>query len=292
MTVYLGPAGWSYADWAGIVYPKPRPRGFSELAFLARYFNAVEINTTFYHPIDAALSRSWIRKIGAREFAFTAKLWQRFTHEAAEFEPSDVHAVRAGIEPLERAGLLRAVLVQFPWSFGDSAGRRDRIRRIRDAFPDLPLVVELRHASWNTPETLRFLSELRIGFCNIDQPSSPSAICGTAHVAGRVAYVRLHGRNREAWFNPRSTVAERYDYLYSPEELKPWVERIRAMQAEAPEVFVIGNNHFQGKAVANALQIKSMLEGGPVRGPEGLVEYYKELKGYAFVPVRQPDLFS
>jgi uncharacterized protein YecE (DUF72 family) len=292
VTLFIGPAGWSYEDWAGVVYPKPRPRGFSELAFLSRYFNAIEINTTFYHPIDAALSKNWVRKIGTKEFLFTAKLWQRFTHEAAPFESSDVQTYRSGIEPLRDAGLLGAVLVQFPWSFKESEEHRSLIVRIREAFPEWPLVVELRHISWAMPETLKFLSDHKLGFCNIDQPPSKGAINQTAHVTSTNAYVRFHGRNSKAWFNPKSDVAERYNYLYSVEELTPWVDRIREMEAKSERVFVIGNNHFQGKGITNALQLRSLLTGQPVEAPGRLVELYRELERFVAKPAKQPDLFS
>jgi uncharacterized protein YecE (DUF72 family) len=288
VTVFIGPAGWSYADWSGIVYPKPRPRGFSELGFLARYFSAIEINTTFYRPVEPSMARTWARRVsGLREFAFTAKLWQKFTHEAGAFDAGDVRTYLASIEPLRQAGLLGAVLAQFPWSFSDSEESRGRVRKIREAFPDLPMVVEVRHASWGAaPE---FLSEEGLGFCNIDQPSR--GLSETAHVTSKVAYVRLHGRNREAWFNPRSSVAEKYDYLYSPEELEPWAKRIRKMAEKAERIFVIANNHYQGKAVANALQVKSMLSGGAVEAPAGLEKRYPALERFVSKRVGQAELF-
>lgn len=293
MTVRFGPAGWSYDDWAGIVYPKPRPRGFSELAFLSRFFDVIEINTTFYHPIDAAMSKAWIRKVAAGDFRFTAKLWQRFTHEAAPFTSEEVRIYRDGIEPLVHHGLLSAVLVQFAWSFSESKENRDRIERIRDAFKDLPLIVELRHISWKKAEILEFLKERELGFCNLDQPASRGAISGTDYVTSKQGYVRFHGRNRSAWFSSKSTVAEKYDYLYGVEELKPWVEAIKKMDEEAEEIFVIGNNHFQGKGVVNALQLKSLLTGKPVEAPGTVLErYQKELAGFVSNPERQPGLFK
>jgi uncharacterized protein YecE (DUF72 family) len=293
VTVHIGPAGWSYEDWAGIVYPKPRPRGFSELSFLSHYFDVIEINTTFYHPIAPDLSKGWIRKVAAGDFRFTAKLWQRLTHDAAPFAQDDVRVYREGIEPLIHHGILSAVLVQFAWSFSESKENRDRIERIRDAFKDLPLVVELRHVSWNTPDVLKFLKDRELGFCNTDQPASKGAISNTSYVTSRLGYVRFHGRNRSAWFNSKSSVAEKYNYLYSVEELKPWVESIKSMSEEGAEVFVIGNNHFQGKGVVNALQLKSLLTGKPVGAPGTVVEHYsKELSGFVSNPTRQPELFK
>jgi uncharacterized protein YecE (DUF72 family) len=80
--ICFGPAGWSYKDWNGIVYPKDRPKGFHEAAYLAQFFDTIEINTSFYRPVRPPLARSWISKIARnKNFQFTAKLWRGFTHE-------------------------------------------------------------------------------------------------------------------------------------------------------------------------------------------------------------------
>ena len=80
--ILVGPAGWSYADWEGIVYPRSKPRGFHEAAYLAQYFDTIEINTSFYNPLRAEVAASWVGKVQRNpSFQFTAKLWKRFTHE-------------------------------------------------------------------------------------------------------------------------------------------------------------------------------------------------------------------
>lgn len=258
----IGPAGWSYPDWAGKVYPLRRPRGFSELGFVASLFDTVEVNTTFYRPVAPALAAGWLRKVPA-DFLFAVKLWRRFTHEpASPADAADAKTFRAGIDPLLQNGKLGALLAQFPWSFRDTPGNRDRIRRIRESFADVPMVVEVRHVGWNEPDALHFFESLGISFCNIDQPPSRSSLPPTAHVTAPVAYVRLHGRNAKAWFDPTAGRDDRYNYLYNVEELGFWVSIIRSLSRRAARVFVVANNHFQGKAVANALQLKSALQGG------------------------------
>jgi uncharacterized protein YecE (DUF72 family) len=80
--VRIGPAGWSYADWEGIVYPAHKPRAFHAAEYLACFFDTIEINTTFYHPTGPKMARDWARRIEHNpDFQFTVKLWQRFTHE-------------------------------------------------------------------------------------------------------------------------------------------------------------------------------------------------------------------
>ena len=115
--VRVGPAGWSYADWAGIVYPRKRPAGFHEAAFLAEYFDTIEINTSFYQPLHPEHCELWLGYVAANpRFRFTAKLWQRFTHETGA-DAEDERAVRDGFDLLRDAGKLGAVLLQFPFSF-------------------------------------------------------------------------------------------------------------------------------------------------------------------------------
>lgn len=253
--ILVGSAGWSYKDWAGIVYPDPLPKGFDTLAYLARFVDCIEINSSFYRPPSPAMSESWARRTPDR-FVFTAKVWERFTHDREAFTDADVRLYSEGIAPLLAAGKLGALLFQYPWFFRDSPDSRDRLERAVDALRGwAPLVVELRHSSWL--RALDFLRELNLNFCNIDQPASSTSITGTRLVTGPVAYIRFHGRNAKAWFATGAERDDKYDYLYSREELLGWEEAIRDMEAET--LFVILNNHFQGKGMANALMLMRAL---------------------------------
>jgi uncharacterized protein YecE (DUF72 family) len=251
--ILIGPAGWSYPDWRGIVYPKHKPRGFHELDYLAHFFDAVEINTTFYNPPRPEVVKGWVRQVEHNHnFTFTAKLWQGFTHDR-NATPEDERIFKQGIEPLAEAKCLGALLLQFPWSFKNTAESREYVTKLCQQFREYPLVIEVRHNSWNKPEILGMLSELGIGFCNIDQPVIGRSIKPTENVTSPVGYVRLHGRNYKEWFTSSGDPGERYNYLYRLEELDPWVERIRHIAKESKVTFVITNNHARGKAVTNAL---------------------------------------
>src|SRR5437016_5310828 len=171
----VGPAGWSYPDWAGYVYPSKRPKGFHEATFLAQFFDTIEINTSFYAPMRADHARQWIDRVSANpRFRFTAKLWQKFTHDAivtpSVITPADEHAVREGFEVLLQAGKLGAVLLQFPFSFHRDEETTAYLEGLLRRFSAYPLAVELRHASWNDDEILAILREHGATFCNIDQP--------------------------------------------------------------------------------------------------------------------------
>jgi uncharacterized protein YecE (DUF72 family) len=268
----IGPAGWSYEDWKGRVYPEPAPRGFDALAYLSRFFDCIEVNSTFYRPASASMARAWARRT-PDGFLFAAKAWQRFTHDPDPVPPAEAAGFLDGLRPLRDAGKLGAVLLQFPWFFRDSVQARDRLRRAVDALRDLgPLVVEVRHRSWLG--ALDVLRALGLGFCNIDQPPSAAALTGTRILLGPVGYVRLHGRNAKAWFSPTAGRDEKYDYLYSPEELRGWVEAVDALK-EADRLFIVTNNHFQGKAVVNALQLARAL-GRTMEVPDPLKLVYPD----------------
>ncbi len=281
-TIRLGPAGWSYDDWHGIVYPHHRPRGFHEAEYLARYFDTLEINTTFYHPPRPEVARSWVRRVAHNpNFKFTAKLWQHFTHERAATEREE-RAFKQGIDPLREAGLLGALLMQFPWSYKNSRENRAYLGGLAMQFMEYPLVVEVRHQSWNQPEVYRMLHELDVGFCNIDQPVIGRSLEPSERSTTPIGYVRLHGRNYEHWFASNERPEERYDYYYSLEELKPWAERVRRIAEQGGrEIYVITNNHFRGKAVANALQLASLIRNRPVPVPETLMAEYPALEAIA-----------
>ncbi len=272
--IRIGPAGWSYPDWEGIVYPSEKPRGFDPLEYLSRYFDTVEINSTFYRPQRPDVARRWARRVKTNDrFKFTAKLWRRFTHERdSAWSRDEADAVRDGFSPLAEEERLGAVLVQFPWSFKANDRSLEWLDDILREFSEYPLVVEVRHASWNKPEFYDWLGERGVGFVNIDQPLFGRSLEPSSRATAPVGYVRLHGRNYEEWFRADAGRDARYDYLYQREELEPWVERIRelARSGSVEDVYVVTNNHYRGQAVANAVMMAAMLRGAPQKVPQVL----------------------
>jgi uncharacterized protein YecE (DUF72 family) len=288
--IRVGPAGWSYDDWKGRVYPAPPPRGFDALEYLAAYFDTIEINSSFYRPPSEKTTRSWVRRVGHNPaFRFTAKLYRVFTHERGTASAEDEKTFKQGIEPLAEATILGVLLIQFPWSFKNTPETQAYLTDLLEKFKEYPLVVEVRHASWNKEPIYSFLTERGVGFCNIDQPIFDRSIKPSSRVTASVGYVRLHGRNYENWFSEQADVAARYDYLYSPEELKPWIENIRAVSETAKDVYVVANNHFQGKGVTNALEIKAELSSEKVSVPEPLLETYPRLRSIAADSQQRPS---
>lgn len=274
----IGPAGWKYKDWDGVVYPKPKPRGFNELAYIATYFSTVEVNSSYYGPPLPQTARKWAGSVAHnKNFKFTGKLFHTFTHERKP-KPEDERDFKRGIAPLVEADRLGAILIQFPWSFKNEPQNREYLWRLQALFREYPLVVEVRHGSWIVDDILDTFSELGIGLCNIDQPIFHRSVKPAAHTTSALGYVRLHGRNYRAWFSEKTDVRERYDYLYSPDELEPWVNRIKTVTKDATDTYVVTNNHNLGKAVVNALQLQAFLSGCKVRAPRRLLENYPELR--------------
>jgi uncharacterized protein YecE (DUF72 family) len=294
----VGPAGWSYSDWSGYVYPSRRAKGFHEATYLAEFFDTIEINTSFYQPLRPDHAAQWIDRVAANpRFVFTAKLWQRFTHDIRSIQAgsaaSEEREVRAGFDVLRAAQKLGAVLLQFPFSFHRTTETVAYLAALLKRFADYPLVVEVRHGSWDSRETLEFLRTSGVSFCNIDQPIIGRSLAPSAEATAAVGYVRLHGRRYDTWFSDDTKIPahERYNYLYSAEELAPWVTRVRKVGEAARNTFVITNNHFQGKAVVNALQLISILKGSKVKVPEPLRQHYPQLEAIADAPPVQPILF-
>lgn len=254
--LYCGPSGWSYAHWNNVVYPAHKSRGFHSLEFLSEYFDAIEINTTFYQSIRPEIARLWVQKVRANpKFLFTAKMNRRFTHDRI-LNAKEVAAFKEGLQPIKKAGKLGCLLMQFPWSFRFTEENRLFLTELRRAFHDYPLVGEMRHSSWMLEEALGTFIDYRIGFCNIDQASYTKAMPPTSYLTSAVGYVRLHGRNPRAWdqeFGRTENPAAQHDYLYSLAELTEWQSRIRrigenAMVADTPVTDLSGIRRFYQSA--------------------------------------------
>ena len=287
--IKIGVAGFSYKDWQGIVYP-PSLKAGARVEYLAHFFDLIEINTSFYGHIKPAVGKQWCRMAaGANpKFMFTAKLNRAFTHSpVAVIEPTSAKTIRpgdsderdakAGYDAIAAENMLGALLAQFPISFKCTDENRAYVEQLVRLFRSYPLVLEIRHASWNQPEVLEWLQGLQVGLCNIDQPLLGRAVRPSAHATSVVGYIRLHGRNYKQWF-AETNVRDRYDYLYSTEELAKWKDRALEVASKAETTYLVANNHNLGKAAVNALELISMIEARKVQAPPTLVSHYPELK--------------
>ena len=256
--ISVGTSGFSYPDWVGPFYP-PGTRQPAMLPWYARHFDALEINFTYYRqPAPGQLAAMSARC--ADRVIFAVKAWQGMTH-TGEASAADIAGFTAALAPLAERGVLGAVLLQFPGSFRPSALASRRLVGLASRLRPFPVVVEFRHRSWIREETFQLLRAEGIGFCCVDEPALPGLILPAAVVTADTAYVRFHGRNAETWFQHEQP-HERYDYLYRTDELLAWVPRLLALDAAAARTLVFMNNHYEAKAVTNAIQLKELLAAG------------------------------
>jgi len=252
--VLIGTSGYSYPDWKGPFYPA----GLSDremLPFYARRFPAVEINYTYYRMPSARTMAAIVAK--APELSFAVKLTGSITHEG-KFSPRDADQFRDGVAPMVEAGVLGCLLAQFPWSFKYSQAALDFIGELAERLADLNLVAEFREAGWAVGGVYEALAALGLGFCNVDEPRLRGLMPPTDAVTSKIAYFRFHGRNAKNWWK-HAEAAQRYNYLYSKQELEEWVPTIKKAAAKADKTYVFMNNHPLGQAVTNAQMLMEML---------------------------------
>ncbi|NLT65452.1 MAG: DUF72 domain-containing protein [Acidobacteria bacterium] len=278
-TLRVGPAGWNYRDWEGVVYPPGS--SCDPLAYLADYCDTIEINSSFYAPPRSKDTASWARRVANNpRFRFTAKAWQRLTHERSASEESSLIAecdeVRASMAPLMEAERLGALLIQFPWKFRYTPENQDYLEKLFGHLSDFPVVVEVRHASWDVDSFYEFLRGHGVAFCNVDQPLIGKSIRPGERVTAPLGYFRLHGRNYKTWFKEDVGRDARYDYLYTKPEIRRLAGKIRTVRENAKESYAITNNHFRGQAVVNALELLQELEGTPPAVPPLLEAAYPD----------------
>jgi len=263
------------------------------------------VNSTFYGQPRAEVAQTWVSRTPSR-FEFSVKLYQQFTHprlfkerlsgrlpdEAARdsallealAQPTsaDVDAFRRGIDPLASSGRLGALLAQFPASFKDGPASRDYLTGLLRAFADYPVAVELRHKTWSDRigDTLALLDTFGAAWVQIDEPKFSFSIRQNhlPNVKG-FYYMRLHGRNAAQWWRHEKS-EDRYNYLYSADELKEFTETADAARTLVKKLYLYTNNHFSAKSVANAAMIKRQL-GEPLEGeyPPAFLARYPELAG-------------
>jgi len=304
----IGTSGWHYpggrGTWNGIFYPptRKRPKGFDELGFYAEHFDTVEVNSTFYGQPRADVTRGWAERTPAG-FEFSVKLYQKFTHprmfeetlkrslgvsapdpdstkELARPNAADLDEFRRGIDPLAERGKLGALLAQFPPSFKSGDAERGYLSGLLRALGDYPIAVELRHRSWSDAldDTLALLNTFEAAWVQIDEPKFRVSIRQNylPNIRG-FYYLRLHGRNAQAWWH-HTAAEDRYNYFYSAEELQEFTDTVDAARRLVKKAYLYTNNHFSAQSVANAAMIKEQL-GEPLGGeyPAAFVTRYPML---------------
>jgi len=266
--IYIGTSGWSYprgkGTWTGYFYPAGK---INELEYYSQFFNTVEINSSFYRPPNPGYVHNWVRHTPG-DFLFTVKLWQKFTHprmyeaatgEAAAISQRDVDLFHHSLEPLYKSGKLGALLAQFPSSFRNDRHGQQILSAVIRTFGQYRLAVELRNRSWSDDKhTAELLREHGVAWVQIDEPKFPSSIAADVPLTTDMAYFRFHGRNKETWWTGDSET--RYKYLYSPEEIRELADKMKPAIERTNLAFAFFNNHWQGYAPRNAVDMKRALK--------------------------------
>lgn len=253
--VLIGCSGYSYPEWIRPFYPEGTART-KLLDHYASRFDLLELNYTYYRmPTAASMERMVRRTEGG--LAFSVKANGALTHERERSE-SAARAFVEALAPMVEAGVLRAVLAQFPQSFHPTRESARYVNWLQRQLGDLPLVLELRNGGWARREVFDWLRRRGIGLCNVDQPRLPGLFPITSMATTELGYLRFHGRNAASWYQAEDP-GDRYAYRYDESELLPWVERIRELVRRCRTVMVLFNNHRDGFAPANAAQLAGLL---------------------------------
>jgi len=256
--ILIGTSGYSYHEWVGPVYPE----GTKPAAYLSSYaglFPTVELNFSYYAmPKPENLAK--MLADGGPNLSFAIKAIQTLTHkvDASQWE-EEAKTYRTAIEPVLEAGRLEAVLFQFPYSFHYTEDNRRYLDKLLKFFKGVPSAVEFRKADWYTAKVIEGMNKRSIPLVSLDMPELPKLPPLMDVVTAPLAYVRLHGRNKEAWWG--SSDHSRYDYLYSDSEIEAWAGRIKRIAEKAHRILVYFNNHPFGKAVRNAITLGKILDG-------------------------------
>jgi uncharacterized protein YecE (DUF72 family) len=275
-TVHIGTCSWADEGLIKHWYPRGVSSAEARLRYYAEWFDVVEVDSPFYRLPAPEVAAKWAERTPP-DFVFHVKASKGMTgHEEAELEPA-FREFREAIEPLEASGKLRGVLLQYHPRVKKAPEALEELTKVRALLDPLVPLIEFRHRSWVTeeelPDTLRFLEREGLAFVSVDSPPTraTNVVPTIAAVTNPVAYVRFHGRNWRTWNirNAKSS-AERFDHMYTEEELREWVEPLERLAGEAEEVYALMNNNRDDFAPRSARILRGLLEAAGVPATGGL----------------------
>jgi uncharacterized protein YecE (DUF72 family) len=256
----IGCSGWNYGDaaekggWVGTFYPDTQTR---RLSYYSRFFQTAEMDATFYERFYSQMNQGTFYgmvKATPAHFQFSVKVPETVTHvkrlDIKKGTISTFNEFLDKISPLKKENKLGAVLIQLPPSF--SVHEFKQVEGFLDKLPaGYDYALEFRHESWQTEGPWEMLRHYNVAAVMTDSPDPKLQYLSSVILTADHSFIRFHGRNKGYWYN----------YLYAEEELKPWTEKIMKIlkDPEAKRLRIYFNNHYGGKAVANALQFKEMI---------------------------------
>ncbi len=276
-TVRLGTC--SFAD-EGLLkhwYPRGVSSPTARLAYYGERFDTVEVDSPYYHLPDPEVTGRWAQRTPP-EFVFHVKAHATMTgHEEPAGGLEQAFAdFRASLEPLELSGKLRGILLQYHPRFVKSVEAKEELSRVGALLEPLVPLIEFRHRSWleedERAETLAFLESQGLAYVSVDAPPTRASnvLPPVAAATHRVAYVRFHGRNVKTWNIKAEKSSERFNWMYSPEELAEWVEKLGRLTEDADEVYALFNNNRDDFAPRSALLLRGLLDEAGIPAAGGI----------------------
>jgi uncharacterized protein YecE (DUF72 family) len=292
--IKVGTSGWSYDDWIGPFYKSDEKSKW--LDYYARFFNTVEINSTYYRIPGENVVNVWIEKSKRYDsFEYSMK-FPKFYEISSGKEVINQFENEVVFQMYQNE-LLGAILIQLtPYVRRVERGVRTGNLERLDEFLGLldtdsyNYFVEFRHASWLERDrqsiehdTQLVLEKHKVGPCIVDGPPFPTLL-PNGGPRSDVVYARLHGRNYEEWFKKHVSYdslsrSARYDYEYTEDELRSWSEKIKKIVTEfdSKRIWVYFNNHPLGKAPRNALMLMNLLGISREESDTALFEHRRTL---------------
>ena len=293
--IRVGTCSWTDSTLvnSGRFYPDSARSAEARLQYYTSQFNIVEVDSSYYAMPSESNSYLWAERTPG-DFAFDFKAFRIFTQHLTPVNslPKDIREeltpelrrkgslyyrdspaelvdelwqrFESALLPLDTVGKLGVVLFQFPPWFYPGSQQLDYIIMCKGKLPQYRIAIEFRNNVWLSEEnqamTLDFLRRNDLPFVCVDEPQGfKSSVTPVAEVTSDIGLVRFHGRNKGTWEKKGISTAERFNYLYTEEELKPWASEIGELAKQAREMHILFNNCHQDKAVVNARQIGFML---------------------------------
>lgn len=247
--LWLGTSGYSNDDWRGLFYP-PQLAAKDTLAYYSQHFPVVELNSSFY----ATPKREMFAKMAACGVRVIVKVHQSITHQRTATNEVYQGLLEASV-PLREAGLLVGYLLQFPFSFQRTPESRRYLAACVAQFADAPVAVAFRHDSWQAEAVLDAFEGQGLSWVSCDYPPLAGLPVSELAISAQVAFLRLHGRNEDAWYRANSA-AERHDYRYDEGELRGWLEPLQS--AHVHDAYMIFANTTKGHALANIATVREL----------------------------------
>jgi uncharacterized protein YecE (DUF72 family) len=276
VTVRIGTCSWADKGLLEAWYPRGVSTAEKRLRYYAERFDVVEVDSPYYALPDPAVTERWARRT-PDEFTFHVKASAAMTWHEGEPTDEAFRLFRAALEPLELSGKMRGVLLQYHPRFTKTAEAKEELARAPERLAPLVPLIEFRHRSWmdeaERADTLAFLEANGLSYVSLDSPRTRASnvsprIAAATH---RVAYVRFHGRNAATWnIRGAESAAERFDWLYSPDELAEWVEPLARLATEAEEVYALFNNNRDDFAPRSAQVLRGLLDEAGVPAAGGI----------------------